>query len=171
MLTDPIGFRRVGGASIEGSPLVIGHPKLQALHAFWDQMRGERALPTRDAFPFEALRIWLGHIAIVEVLREPAQFRFRLFGTRLVELAGKDLTGQTFDKCVPPDRFAAAVDPYNECLARCGPVVRAVRYAAPGGAPFMLEQLLLPCASDQGAIDVIVAATYLERMGGAGAPA
>ncbi len=134
-------------------------------------MRGERALPARGAFPFETLRIWLGHIALVDVLREPAQFKFRLFGTRLVELAGRDLTGQTFDKCIPADRLAAAVEPYLECLARCGPVVRAVRYAAPGGAPFMLEQLLLPCASDQGAIDVIVAATYLERIGGAGASA
>ena len=94
---------------MEGSPLVIAHPKLQALHAFWDQMRGERALPHRAGFPFNALRIWLGHIALLDVLREPIQFKFRLFGTRLVELAGKDYTGQTLDKCVPADRVHGAV--------------------------------------------------------------
>ena len=165
MLVDPIGFRRLGAASIDGSPLVIVHPKLQALHGLWELLRGERPLPPRAGFAFDALKTWLGHIAIVEILREPTRFRVRLFGTDLVELAGRDYTGQTLDKCVPSEQVATVLDWYHECLARCTPIARAARYAAPSGDRFILEQLLLPCSSDQEAVDVIVGAAYLERTG------
>jgi hypothetical protein len=171
MLADPIGFRRLGSASMKGLPLIIAHPKLQALHALWGQLRGESMVPARSGFAFDVLKIWLGHVALVEVLREPTQFRVRLFGTRLVEWAGKDCTGRTLDDCVRADQVTDLLDPYHECLARCAPVVRAARYASPGGALFTLEQLLLLCSSDGDVVDVIVAAAYFDKAGSMDAPA
>jgi hypothetical protein len=162
VLADLVGMRRLGPITLSAAPLVISHPKLQALHAFWLQQRGGNLFATRSDFAFANLKIWLGHICLVEVAREPVRFRFRLIGTHVGELAGRDHTGRWLDSCFPSERLAAVLDPFYECLRRRAPVACAERYEAPNGDRSILEQLLLPCSADESAIDLIVGAVYLE---------
>ena len=164
MLADPLRLRRKGQPRItHGVSLLMEHPKLRSLHAYWDQQRAGRDFADRSAFGFGPLKIWLGNIALIEVSREPLQFRMRLFGTNLVELAGKNYTTKWLDKCVPPALVPDLLEPYYECIKQGRPVARAQCYEAGDGTTPLLEQLLLPCSSDQTSIDLIVGAAYLER--------
>jgi hypothetical protein len=142
--------------------LAIKHPRLKTLHTFWDLKRGSRRYPARADFAFKDLHQWLGHLALVDVVQRPLRFRIRLLGTRLVEYAGKDHTGQWLDECVAPEHVAETLEPFLHCVEHGTPVVRHSRYVNPRAVRSTLERLLLPCSSDQQTIDVILGSTYVE---------
>lgn len=63
------------------------------LAAYWESKRANRAIPARtDILPSEMVRL-LPHIFICEVL-ENDEYRFRIFGTALVDLFGREMTGK-----------------------------------------------------------------------------
>lgn len=62
----------------------------------WERLRPEHGLPTRADFPMEALKPWLGNLMVLEVVdgeAEEPDFIYRLHGTHLTTLWGRDLTG------------------------------------------------------------------------------
>src|SRR5262249_43148132 len=72
-------------------------PCLKQLYAYWDARRAGRALPARrDIDPLD-LRFVLGHVMLIDVLRDPVRFRFRLHGSELAFRAGYDMTGKLVD--------------------------------------------------------------------------
>ena len=142
--------------------LAIRHPRLKTLYTFWDITRGSRRYPARADFAFKNLRQWLGHIALIDVVQKPPRFRIRLLGTRLVEYAGADHTGQWLHECVAQDKIDDALEPYIACVKSGAPALRLSRYVNPRATKSVLERLFLPCSSDQKSIDIILGCTYVE---------
>ncbi|MBX3445176.1 MAG: PAS domain-containing protein [Parvibaculaceae bacterium] len=86
-------------------------PKLAALHAWWRAKQEAKAgaLPSRgDVDPAE-LRHMLPHIALVDVLRDPLDWRYRLVGTRLVEVMGGERTGKRMRELLTPPAIEGSV--------------------------------------------------------------
>src|SRR5690242_10435304 len=86
--------------------------RLSALHAYWEKERGDRPLPSRTDIDPAALRFILGHLVLLDVLREPLTFRIRLQGTELEWWMGGNLTGQEIDRLRAPALRALA----KKCL-------------------------------------------------------
>jgi len=65
-------------------------PKLALLNTWWRKTREAKngALPGRADVDPAALKNLLAHIALVDVLRDPLDWRYRLVGTQLVEVMG-----------------------------------------------------------------------------------
>src|ERR1051325_9903462 len=75
----------------------VSHRTLVALYRYWDGKRGARAMPARrDLDPSEIVRL-LPHIYMVDVQSDPLRFRYRLIGTAIVNLLGRDYTGRMVD--------------------------------------------------------------------------
>lgn len=157
------GMQRLGPVPASGAPFAVSHARLQALHSYWREQCGEANVAPKDAFDFNNLRAWLGHIALIDVERDPIQFRFRLYGTYLVQLTGADHTGKTLDQC-PQDSVGCALGPYYECVRAVSPVAHAERYQSGTGSVAIVEQLLLPCSSNRTEVDVVVSALYVETQ-------
>ncbi len=69
-------------------------PELQFLLDHWQRLRDGAALaPAEKITPFD-MRPALGHVALVDVLEEGRNGRFRLFGSKIAQRAGIDMTGQ-----------------------------------------------------------------------------
>lgn len=69
------------------------HQGATALAAYWESKRANRAMPDRaDILPSQIVRL-LPHIFICE-MREGGQYHFRIFGTALVDLFGREMTGK-----------------------------------------------------------------------------
>lgn len=83
-------------------PDEIRHPNLVRLYRHWETVRGTRAMPSRAEFDPLALPDLLGNLILIDVLREPLRFRYRLIGSRLTERVRRDMTGRFFDEVPEP---------------------------------------------------------------------
>ncbi|QDO97318.1 PAS domain-containing protein [Ferrovibrio terrae] len=71
-----------------------GQDVMRFLIEYWHQLRGDAAIPQAcDVSPFE-LKPALGHIVLIDVLDEGWDGRFRLYGTKVAETYGRDMTGR-----------------------------------------------------------------------------
>ena len=67
--------------------------KLQSFYDYWDQRRGDRAMPARGDIGPTEMRPYLGMVMLVDVVPDKRRFVYRLVGTKEVEGRGKDPTG------------------------------------------------------------------------------
>jgi hypothetical protein len=86
----------------ERLPDDLQNPRLVRLYRHWEAIRGARAMPSRAAFDPVDVPELLGNLILVEVLRQPLRFRYRLIGSRLTERVGRDMTGRFFDEVPEP---------------------------------------------------------------------
>ena len=121
------------------------HPSNRELFAYWNERRGERLAPERADIEPSAIRQVLGDTFVLEV-DGTAHHPFRLAGTRLCALFGRELKGESFVKLwerVRPDRDARTDRGGDGGESRrCGEVTGAT--ADDGLLPVNLELLLLP---------------------------
>ena len=137
----------------------IGHPKLRELYDFWERKRAGRFAPTRaDIDPVELPRELIGSVFVYAVQRErpeapPTTYLLKLFGTNLVDLVGRDLTGLTFDEIfVGPQRDAIRRE-YDH-VATTGEPLCAVRDSGWSGRDYRrYHRLLLPLSEDGRTVD------------------
>src|SRR3546814_5372642 len=71
------------------------------LHALWVRKRKDRPAPLRRDFDVVELRRWLGFLCLIDIEAGGEDFRYRLFGTRVVDAVGHELTGRHFSEVEP----------------------------------------------------------------------
>jgi hypothetical protein len=101
----------------EGFARGIRHPHLQRFFAYWQAKAGAREMPTRaDLDPLD-FRYALGYVVLVDVERHPLRFRFRLYGSGLVNYFGDgDYTGKYADELLPADYAPFVVQAYTTAI-------------------------------------------------------
>jgi hypothetical protein len=77
--------------------------RLHELYAYWSKKCGNKQMPSRgDIDPHDMVKL-LPIIFLIEVQDNPQDFRFRLAGTEVCELVGKDITGKLISEVFPPE--------------------------------------------------------------------
>jgi hypothetical protein len=75
----------------------IRDSRLRRLYEYWLAKKLQRRFPSRrDIDPVDSPYI-LGHVMLVDVMRDPLRFRVRVHGTEMVAKAGYDLIGKFLD--------------------------------------------------------------------------
>jgi hypothetical protein len=140
--------------------LPINHPELAQLYRYWDRKRGQRAMPSRRDILPEELGALLGNIFMVDIVREPAQlrFRYRLVGTALTAVMDQELTGKFIDE-MPFLYRKFALPAYREILRVGRPTYKETN-AFEGWLVIRYKRLLLPLSSDGAQIDIVLGAIY-----------
>ena len=81
-----------GSAAIDETQL--RSPVTRAGYEYWLRKKGDRRIPSRTDFdPLLEVPRLARHIVLVEVLRDPLDFRYRLIGTAIRENMAADWTG------------------------------------------------------------------------------
>jgi len=96
--------------------------RLSQLHDLWIEKCGTRPLPDRVDFPPEALKPWLGNLALIDV-GEQGQYRYRLYGSNFVFRFGVEMTKRSVDD-LPPQQSAAIRRDYDTVVASGRPLAR-----------------------------------------------
>jgi len=66
--------------------------------AYWQRIRGGRLMPSRaDLDPLHIPQL-LPHVMLIDVLREPLDFRFRLLGSMIDRIVARDYRGLRFSE-------------------------------------------------------------------------
>lgn len=119
------------------------HPANREFYSYWDEKRAGAAAPERSDMEPEHVRHLLGDIFVLSC-DTAAGYPFRVAGTRMCALLGRDLKGQSFtglfhdgDRCDIQDILGIVTE---ETLA----TVAGMTAQAPDGTRVHLELLLLP---------------------------
>lgn len=93
---DHRAIRHMSLSTITGRQTEILHPTTRSLYQAWDAIRRGRSAPSRDELDLRAIKDLLANVSVIE--RNPVKpaFTFRLAGTALRKIFGKELTGTGF---------------------------------------------------------------------------
>lgn len=91
-------------------------PILQQLQEYWDKKRAGRPYPGRVDIDVLDLRFIIGSLILVDIEQAPLRFRYRLFGTAIVQRQGFDMTGKYLDQHPWPELANLAHRTYVEVI-------------------------------------------------------
>jgi hypothetical protein len=121
------------------------HPSSQQFFAYWEQARGEEQAPTRATFEPGPVRHLLADSFVLAYAHSDG-FPFRVAGTRLCALLGRDLKGTSFSGLWHSKSRGEIADIVGIVAEETlGTVAGAT--AMVNGMPLFLELLLLPLVS------------------------
>ncbi len=133
----------------------LADPRLHKLYTYWDRERGARSLPARTDIDPAELRFVLGHLLLLDVLRNPLQFRVRLQGTELEWWIGGSITGQTLENLPSPSLRETAYELLSATVESRAPVHR-IGEEIVADLPRRYEALLLPLARDGRNVNMVL---------------
>ena len=123
------------------------HTSTRLIFDYWNRQRGERSAPTRSEIDPAAIRHGLGDIFMLA-----ADFidgiRFRLAGTRVCALFGREIKGERFNALWSEASRAQIANISNAAVNEAVGAVAGVTGRTEKGAETELELLLLPIGHD-----------------------
>lgn len=69
------------------------HPDSRMLFRYWERIRGERSAPSRSDLDLRAVSTILARIGILERRRRPTVFSWRVAGSGIGDIWGREMTG------------------------------------------------------------------------------
>jgi hypothetical protein len=122
------------------------HAATQELYAYWQERRGDRAAPERAEIEPGPIRQVLGDVFILALDRR-AGHPFRLAGTRVCALFGRELKGERFTELWDTASQPVVSDLLAVLLDEQVGTVAGVTGRMANGDSIELELLLLPLAA------------------------
>lgn len=130
--------------------------KLQQLLNYWRGKGSEGVLPSRkDIDPIEIPRL-MPHVAMIDILRDPLDYRYRLSGTHLVEMIGHDRTGRRMREFFTAPAIEAAEQMLERLLSRRKPLAFEGRLYWIERDYLAFHALILPLAADGHTVDMAI---------------
>jgi hypothetical protein len=118
------------------------HPSNQQFFAYWNEKRGEARAPDRGDFKPDAIRQLLGDIFVL-ACDETNRFPFRVAGTRICALLGRDLKDQSFPALFASESRRDIQDIVGAVTEEMLPAIAGITATSAEGLAH-LELLLLP---------------------------
>ncbi len=131
--------------------------RLIRLLRYWTAKRGDRRAPRRaDLDPLLEIPELVPMLTLIDVVREPLRFRFRLVGTAVVHALGRDATGRFADESLYGSEAAGIVATYRRMTEEVRPFRRRSRLAWNDREWQVLEAVELPLIDDTGQVCMIM---------------
>jgi len=128
----------------------------EELYAYWAGLRHGPKLPGRDDIRPEDFKRLLPTVSLIDVRRDPLDFRLRLAGTGLYSVYGREITGRTLDEVYN----SAAAEYWRHELAKIvedrRPAVGVHSLSWRGASHISILWLRLPLASNGVDVDMIL---------------
>jgi hypothetical protein len=139
----------------------IGAPAAAAraheeLFAYWASLRASGRLPGRRDIDPGRFKRHLPTISLIDVLREPLDFRVRLAGTGLYGVYGGEITGRRLVDVYAPPAHDYWREELSQVVSEQRPAVGAHNLAWRGASHLSILWLRLPLASDGREVDMIL---------------
>ena len=135
----------------------LGHPAIGAFYDYWTALPREQGLPGRSHIDPQAIPSLLQWLMLVDVeeLIPKARFRYRLAGTGVVRLFGREFTGLTNREAFPQHATRLTAD-FLDVVNRREPVYHRTMVPMPGREFRNIERLLCPLAEDGQTVNMLV---------------
>jgi hypothetical protein len=119
------------------------HPSSREFFAYWDAKRGDARAPDRSEIQPDAVRDLLGDIFVLSYDNQ-AGYPFRVAGTRVSALLGRDLRDASFSALFAPDSRREIEELISYVAEEMLAAIAGLTATAEDGTTAHLELLLLP---------------------------
>jgi hypothetical protein len=136
--------------------LILRHPKLFSLHAYWKELGGGRP-PLASALDPSALRPWLGNLLVMDVKRE-TEFVYSYYGQSFADAFGVDKVGQTLASLPEPQGDILRAE-YERVRIEKRPAAR-IYTADFDGLTSTWERLVLPLSDNGNEVTKLLVGAY-----------
>jgi hypothetical protein len=119
------------------------HPSSRKFFAYWDEKRGAARAPDRSEIEPEAVRELLGDIFVLSC-DSARGYPFRVAGTRVCALLGRDLKDHSFSALFSAQDRRDIADVITGVTEEMLPAVAGLTASTQNGSAAHLELLLLP---------------------------
>ena len=119
------------------------HPSNREFFAYWDERRGDARAPDRSEIEPDAVRGLLGDIFVLSY-DAASGYPFRVAGTRVCALLGRDLKDKSFSALFAPDGRREIEEIIAVVAEELLAAVAGISATSQDGSPAHLELLLLP---------------------------
>jgi hypothetical protein len=149
-------------------PKVVWEPTIDLLEArplrvlqdYWSDLAAGRAMPLASEIDPLDMREALGHVALLDVIEDGRDFRYRVFGTAIAAVSEFDLTGRNVSESPASAyivEFALAI--YRAACARKAPVFTE---HGPAGTHEVhaWQRLILPLADKRGQVTRLLSGNH-----------
>ncbi len=136
-------------------------PDLMPVYQHWSKLLDGRFAPSRADFdPTQVPGRLLSRMMMVDVLEDPPDFRYRLWGTAIRDLHGFDLKGRSVRELKPKAYAELIWQQYTETVERAAPALYVNQ--VPGKSNLWHRQgvLRLPFSSDGESVDIVLSVDY-----------
>lgn len=140
----------------------IRDSRLLRLYHYWRTKKGDRRFPTRKDIEVLDLSYVLGHLMLLDVIRDPLRFRVRVHGTDMALRAGYELTGKYLDE-LPITDYRRYVRARCEGLVARGEPLLVHHDRMLDGHLRRYEALWLPLSDDGQQVTALVCALIYDR--------
>ena len=131
--------------------------RIQEFYNYWVSIHpSEHQLPSRAHFAPEQIPALLPRTWMFNVYHNPLRFKFRLLGTSIAPVVGKEASGEWLDEAFPDLVNTGVYDDYSYVAKNNKPLYR-------NGQPqyFMpdyknIERLILPLVDEKGACEILL---------------
>lgn len=131
-------------------------PVNRDLRDHWLGLCGSRTMPAwREFDPVSVPRL-LNRVVVVSVDHEPLRFRYKLIGTWITRLAGRDATGRELDATLYGDRLEAIVWTYRHCVRSGAPLATLGSIHFAEKEWLTAEHIYLPFAGADGRVGTVL---------------
>lgn len=136
----------------------------RALRDHWLALAAGRAMPCWREFDAVAVPQLLRHLVVVQVTHAPLAFRYRLIGTYVTAIAGRDATGRALDAALYGDRLEAILWSFRRVAETGAPVASLGHVNFSTRDWIATEHVFLPFGPPGGPVDIILSG--LDRRDG-----
>jgi hypothetical protein len=163
-MTGPSGQDAGDGGN--GKEPVIEHDILRELWAYWDSIRGEKAMPSRADFdPLDIPRL-LPNLILFDVEPGTRRLKARLVGTQVVATYGIDYTGRYLDEIDFGAHRDDILRDYYRCLDTAAPCLTQSSFWSDRGLTYSMQRLILPLSDDGRTVNKLLACLAFDRVVG-----
>jgi hypothetical protein len=159
-------FRRRWKAPMDIEKLlaVSAHIDLVRFAKYWVALAAGRPMPHRQEFRPNDVAWMLGRVFLVDVLADVDDYRFRLFGSRMMQVYGGDLTSLRLNELTARAYQAAMRHDFDMVANAQAPLYRRGRLLWPDREHVGVEQLLVPLADNSGHVGTILGAECFNSL-------
>lgn len=130
---------------------------VRMLYAWWEAARGDADLPDRSDLRPDEMRRLLPFMFIADAEHQPFRVRYRLVGTRAVEVTGFDITGYYLDELLSAEPHQPWMDHYRQAYVSRQPVLGTTTVPTNAGGMLTYEFGIFPLRKGAALIDQFVA--------------
>lgn len=131
--------------------------RLAELLDWWSGMQRQLGcLPARQDFDPLLMPGLLPHVYMVDVIDGGARYRWRLLGTELNVMAGRNATGAWFDELYDPAIYDNVVASLHSVVRRRQPMRSFGSYSFAARAFVHFEAMEVPLSEDGDGVDIVL---------------